>query len=60
MRFKDVNEYIDHIINDLKGDTFVKIRELDIDRINNDGHYEAGNLRLVSHQENCRNRVKRY
>lgn len=57
-RFENVNDYIDHIINDLKGDTFVKIRELDIDRIDNDGHYEVGNLRLVTRSENLKNRRK--
>jgi hypothetical protein len=30
--------------------------EHEIDRINNNGHYEPGNVRWVSHQRNCRNR----
>lgn len=59
VKFENVNNYINYIINDLKGNTLVKIRELDIDRIDNDGHYEKGNLRLVSHQENCHNRIRR-
>lgn len=29
---------------------------MDIDRIDNDGHYEKGNLRLVTHKENTNNR----
>lgn len=36
-------------------------RGLEIDRIDNDGHYEPGNLRLVTRQENlrnCRNTVR--
>lgn len=33
-------------------------RGLTIDRINNDGHYQRGNIRFVSRTENCRNRRK--
>lgn len=29
---------------------------LEIDRINNDGHYEKENCRWVTHKENCNNR----
>ena len=31
-------------------------RGVEIDRKNNDGHYEPGNLRLVTRTQNCRNR----
>lgn len=30
-------------------------REMELDRINVNGHYEPGNLRWVTHQENCQN-----
>ena len=32
---------------------------LDFDRIDNDGHYEPSNLRLVTRSENLRNRRRR-
>jgi hypothetical protein len=31
---------------------------MDFDRVNNDGHYEPGNLRLVSRRENLANRAR--
>ncbi|WP_230534095.1 hypothetical protein [Microvirga roseola] len=31
-------------------------RGVEIDRIDNDGHYEAGNLRLVNKRDNLRNK----
>ncbi len=30
---------------------------LQIDRINNEGNYERGNIRFISHKENCNNRL---
>ncbi|KKN71249.1 hypothetical protein LCGC14_0422920 [marine sediment metagenome] len=50
--FKNANEFIDYIINELQ----VNPHGLQIDRINNDGNYEPGNIRFVTHDENCRNR----
>lgn len=44
--------YIPYIINELQVDP----RNLTIDRINNDGHYERGNIRFVSYSENLKNR----
>lgn len=32
--------------------------DLDLDRINNDGGYEPGNVRLVTRSENCKNKRK--
>jgi len=50
--FKSGIEFVDYILNELQ----LNPRGLDIDRINNDGHYERGNIRLVTHKENCNNR----
>ena len=50
--FSSRQEFIDYVINDLQIDP----RGLDCDRIDNDGDYERGNIRFVTHQENCKNR----
>ncbi len=50
--FKNANEFIDYVVNELQVDP----RGLTIDRIDNDGHYEPGNIRFVSQAENNQNR----
>lgn len=52
VKFASLNDFRDYIINELKVDP----RGLTIDRINNDGNYERGNIRFVSKAENNRNR----
>lgn len=46
-------EYIAYVLNELPRDSYTG---LDVDRRDNDGHYEPGNLRLVSRAENSRNK----
>ena len=45
--FQSADEFIDYIFNGLQ-----------IDRINNNGHYERGNIRLTTAKENSNNRRK--
>ncbi|HDY86673.1 MAG TPA: hypothetical protein ENH82_00985 [bacterium] len=53
--FKSSDELADYVVNELQVDP----RGLQIDRIDNDGHYEKGNIRFVTCSENCKNRRKR-
>ncbi len=50
--FKSSDEFIDYVMNVLRQDP----RGLTIDRINNDGNYERGNIRFVTQAENNKNR----
>lgn len=49
------DEFVDYVVNTL----LVDPRGLQIDRIDNAGNYEAGNIRFVTAKENCQNRRKR-
>ncbi len=51
-------EFCFHIITTLNYDTYDKIKGLQIDRIDNDGHYERGNLRIVTPSQNQMNSRK--
>ena len=50
--FESADEFVDYVTNVLQ----VNPRGLDCDRIDNDGNYEKGNIRFVTHKENCQNR----
>ncbi|KKN60016.1 hypothetical protein LCGC14_0536030 [marine sediment metagenome] len=55
-KFKTLNEFWDHVINDLGIASVDQIQGLQIDRIDNDGHYEKGNIRFVTAKVNIGNR----
>ena len=48
-RFENFDEFLAHIGPKPEPD-------YDLDRIDNNGHYEPGNVRWVTHRDNCRNR----
>ncbi len=54
-KFKSSDEFVGYVIDELKVDP----RGLQIDRINNDGHYEKGNIQFVTCGINNNNRRKR-
>jgi len=52
VKFVSFNEFFDYVVNELK----VNPKGLTIDRINNDKHYERGNIRFVSQAVNNQNK----
>jgi len=52
VKFACFEDFFYYVAKELKADP----RGLTIDRINNDGHYEKGNIRFVTHLINSRNR----
>lgn len=54
IKFTCFDDFFNYIIKKLKADP----RGLTIDRINNDGHYEPGNIRFISQADNNRNQRK--
>lgn len=55
-KFNSFNEFADYVINRLHIDP----RNFTIDRIDNDGNYEPGNIRFTTYAENNKNRKRKY
>ena len=53
--FKSVDEFMDHILNDLKPDP----RGFNVARMNSDGNYEPGNIYLITNSNSQMKRGKR-
>jgi hypothetical protein len=57
-RFKNANSFITYVRGVLGFNTLEKLKELTIDRIDNNGHYEPGNIQFITQAENMKNRRK--
>lgn len=53
-KFKSSKQFVDYIMNKLKVDP----HNLQVDRINNNGHYEPGNIRFITAKENSNNKKR--
>lgn len=52
-RFSSAEEFVRYVVETMPMDSYLGV---EIDRIDNSGHYEPGNLRIVTREENAQNR----
>ena len=57
-KFKSAKEFVNYVVKELHYDNYEKVKGLQIDRINNNGHYESGNIRFVTAKVNSNNKAK--
>lgn len=55
-RFEDADDFICYVMGVLGYNMIEKLEGLQIDRIENDGHYEMGNIQFVTAKVNANNR----
>lgn len=54
--FTSFEQFYNHVVDDLGIKNLEQLKGLQLDRINNDGHYEPGNIRFVTQKVNLNNR----
>lgn len=56
--FKSAKSFIDYVVNNLKFNTFAKVKGLSLDRIDINGNFAPGNIRFVNRSQITRRHRK--